>query len=353
MPLGSVRSSVGILSAGVAVVLASCRGETPNDVLPPIPDPEGFAGSFAGTSGGLIVAGGAHFPDRKPWEGGTKIWTDAVFFLDAPRGQWRNLGRLPRPLGYGVSATWNDGVVCAGGSNADGHFADVFRIEAMGDGMRIVPLPPLPIAVANGCGALVGSRLFVVGGQETPRSTEALATAFSLDLSSPTATWQREPSLPSPGRILSTAAVCDGALYVVGGASLAAGPDGKAKRTYLADGFRLRAGVGWERIADLPRPSVAAPSPAPSDGRGFWLLGGDDGSQVGFEPPTAHPGFPSAILRYDSAANSWTPAGTLPAPRVTVPVARWGDRWVIPGGEVRPGVRSPDVLSFHPTGTAR
>ncbi|VTT96491.1 kelch repeat-containing protein : Kelch repeat-containing protein OS=Pirellula staleyi (strain ATCC 27377 / DSM 6068 / ICPB 4128) GN=Psta_1238 PE=4 SV=1 [Gemmataceae bacterium] len=348
MPRGAVRSSLGILSAGVAVVLASCRGEPVGDALPPVPDPEGFAGSFAGTSNGLVVAGGAHFPDRKPWDGGTKVWTDAVFYLDAPAGRWRRVGRLPRPLGYGVSAAWSGGVVCAGGSNAGGHFADVFRVTVSGEGSRVDPLPPLPITVANGCGAIVGHRLFVVGGQEAPASTEALATAFSLDLSSPDATWRREPPLPGPGRILATAAACGATLYVVGGASLAAGADGKAQRTYLADGYRFRPGAGWDRIADLPRPTVAAPSPAPADDRGFWLLGGDDGSHVNFDPPAAHPGFSPAVLRYDAAANTWTAAGTLPAPRVTVPVVRWADRWVIPGGEVRPGVRSPEVLSFRP-----
>jgi hypothetical protein len=45
--------------------------------LPPLPDREGYAGSFAGVSDGvLLVAGGANFQDRRPWEGGTKVWYD-------------------------------------------------------------------------------------------------------------------------------------------------------------------------------------------------------------------------------------------------------------------------------------
>ena len=51
--------------------------------LPPIPDTLGVAGAFAGTSGGaLLVMGGANFPDRMPWEGGTKLWYDTLFALD-------------------------------------------------------------------------------------------------------------------------------------------------------------------------------------------------------------------------------------------------------------------------------
>src|SRR3954469_737650 len=77
-----------------------------------LPDKEGFAGAFAGVSGGaLLVAGGANFPDKKPWEGGTKIWYDTVFVLDRPDGEWKVAGRLPRRLGYGVSVTHGDGVV--------------------------------------------------------------------------------------------------------------------------------------------------------------------------------------------------------------------------------------------------
>ncbi|MCB1133825.1 MAG: galactose oxidase, partial [Verrucomicrobiae bacterium] len=43
--------------------------------LPPLPDAHGFAGAFAGSvEGSLVVAGGANFPDKAPWEGGTKVW---------------------------------------------------------------------------------------------------------------------------------------------------------------------------------------------------------------------------------------------------------------------------------------
>ena len=58
--------------------------------LPSIPDREGFAGPFAGVSGGaLLVAGGANFPDKKPWEGGTKVWrTDPPPLPPFPR-EWR------------------------------------------------------------------------------------------------------------------------------------------------------------------------------------------------------------------------------------------------------------------------
>src|SRR6187549_1212241 len=76
--------------------------------LPPLPEPLGVAAAFAGVSNGaLIVAGGANFPDKMPWEGGKKVWNDRIWVLEKPDGQWREAGRLSRPLAYGVSLTVN------------------------------------------------------------------------------------------------------------------------------------------------------------------------------------------------------------------------------------------------------
>ena len=68
--------------------------------LAPLPDSEGFAYPFAGVHrGALLVAGGANFPGKRPWDGGEKVWYDTVFVLERPEGAWKIGGRLPRPLG--------------------------------------------------------------------------------------------------------------------------------------------------------------------------------------------------------------------------------------------------------------
>lgn len=314
--------------------------------LADIPDPEGFAAPFAGVSHArLIVAGGANFPGKKPWEGGEKIWYDTVFALDEPGGAWRVAGKLPRPLGYGVSVTHGSRVVCVGGSDAVRHFADTFSIELVGSQVETRFLSPLPVLMANGSGALVGDVLYVAGGQERATSTSASEKVFSLDLRDRKAEWVEVPAFPGSGRILATAAGFDGAFWIMGGASLAADAKGNAVRTYLRDVYRFRPSDGWKRMADLPYPVVAAPSPAPTDGSSFYVLGGDDGSLVGTSP-TAHPGFPRKVLRYDAPSDRWVEAGEMPAGRVTVPTAEWRGRWIIPNGEQRPGVRSPEVWSL-------
>lgn len=315
--------------------------------LADLPDKEGVAGPFAGVSNGaLVVAGGANFPGKKPWEGGKKVWHDAVFVLEKPDGEWKSAGKLPRPLGYGVSVSHRGGVVCAGGSDAERHYADCFRLEWKGGKLVTTALPALPKPVANACGALVGDTLYVAGGQEKPDSREALKTVCRLDLAAAEPKWTAVEGFPGTGRILATAAALGGAFWVVGGAELV--ETGEAvQRRYLKDAYRYDPGKGWSRGADLPHAVAAAPSPAPTDESGFFVLGGDDGTQVGTDPER-HAGFRKQVLRFDSKSGKWVAAGELPAPRVTVRCVRWGELWVIPSGEVRPGVRSPEVRVWAP-----
>ena len=317
--------------------------------LPSLPDKEGFAGPFAGVSNGaLLVAGGANFPDKKPWDGGKKIWYDTVFVLEKPNGAWQIAGKLPRPLGYGVSVTHGTGVVCVGGGgDADRHYADSFRLEWKQGKLMRTTLPPLPKPLANACGALVGDTLYVAGGQEKPDSRNTLKSVWKIDLSAAKPTWTALESWPGSGRMLAVAAGQDGAFWLVGGADLVVDKGDVVKRRYLKDAYRYDPDKGWTRIADLPHPVVAAPSPAPIDESGFFILGGDDGSQIGIAPDR-HRGFLKKILHYDSKTAQWAEAGELPAPRVTVPCVQWNKAWVVPSGESRPGVRSPEVWSAAP-----
>jgi N-acetylneuraminic acid mutarotase len=338
-------TAVSIALLAVAPIVVSADEWTQ---LPSLPDAEGFAGSFAGISGGaLIVAGGANFPDKKPWEGGTKVWYDSVYVLAGPQAEWRLAGKLLRPLGYGVSVTYDGGVVCVGGSDGERHHAETFRLDWREGQLVTTELPTLPTRLANACGAMVGDALYVAGGQERPDSRVALKTLWAIDLATPSPVWKRLDDLPGEGRILAVAASAGGAFWIAGGAALIEGDVGSVARTYLPDAYRYELDAGWTKIAELPIASVAAPTPAPADAEGFYVLGGDDGSQVG-AAPEAHRGFRRTILRYDLAKGHWTHAGEIPAPRVTVPCVSGFGGWIVPSGEMRPGVRSPEVWLFSP-----
>lgn len=327
-----------------SLACAAAAAEVEWDRLPDIPDAEGFAGSFAGVvASRLVVAGGANFPGTKPWEGGTKVWHDRVFVLDAPGGAWREAGRLPRPLGYGVSITTATGLLCVGGSNDESHRSEVFELRLEGDVVRSVPLPALPLTLANMCGAIVGRTVFVAGGQEMPTATAALARVWTLDLDRIDAGWREIEPLPARGRILAAAGAIDGEFVICGGADLEKGGDGKPARAWLRDAWSYDAAEGWKRLADLPRAAVAAPSPMPVDVAGrLLLLGGDDGTQAGVAPGD-HRGFPRGILAWDPVAGAWVAAGCVEEGLVTTPTVVWQGAVVVPGGEARPGIRSNRV----------
>jgi N-acetylneuraminate epimerase len=328
--------------------------------LPAIPDPEGFASPFSGVSGGaLVVAGGANFPGKRPWEGGVKKWYDSAFVLDSPYGSWKPAGSLPRPTAYGVAVSIDDAVICIGGGDAGRHFRDVFRLTWDGKHLKCASLPDLPRPCAFSCGAVVNHIIYIAGGIETPNATNCLKTFWSMDPGEARPAWRELEPCPGPERMLAVAGATQGsggAFYLFSGARLTPGPDGKPVREYLHDAWRYAVDgqdKGWKRLADMPRPAVAAPSPAPMSGATRLLvIGGDDGKHVGFKPETEHPGFPRDVLEYDAAADKWGQAGQAPFSRGTVPAVQWRGMTVIPNGEVRPGYRTPEVWGMKDaTGT--
>lgn len=330
---------------------SSLHADGTNDVLAwsklaNLPDKEGFASMFAGVHNGvLIVAGGANFPEKRPWEGGTKIWYDTVYALEKPEGEWKTIGKLPRPLGYGVTISTKEGIICIGGSDAGGHHAEVFRLEYVNGALKTTSLPSLPKPCANMSGALLKSTIYVAGGIETPTATQALNTLWALDLTKIEAGWKELEPLPGPGRMLATAGVQEGSFFLFSGAGLKADAEGKPAREWLRDAYRYTPGKGWKRIGNLPRVSVAAPSPAPALGRSHLLvMGGDDGAQVGVAP-TEHKGFPRDVLAYHTITDTWTTRGEVPFSKVTVPVVEWEGRFFVISGEEQPGIRSPEVWS--------
>lgn len=319
---------------------------------PSLPDPRGFASMFAGLSNGAILAaGGANFPEAPPWEGGRKVWYDRIYLADLESGEWRLADeKLPRPLAYGVSATWQDQILCVGGETSiadppgSQYRPEAFSLRWTGRAIERTDLPPLPQPISNACGALIDSRLYVAGGASSPTATSTLNTFLMLDLSVPPRErkWIPLDPWPGPPRMLAVAAVREGAFYLFSGTDLSAGADGKPQREYLRDAYRFDLAQGWKRIADLPRSAVAAPTPAPVRGGHVLVVSGDDASQLHL-PQAERTGFPADILAYDPMTDRWLSAGRTPAPRVTVPTVRTWSGWRILSGEQRPGVRSSEV----------
>lgn len=374
------------------------------DKLPPLPPSAGQAkqpgeaGPFAGVHGdALIVAGGANFPDKLPWEGGAKIWWDDVWVLEglsSNSSRWFSgaVLKLPRPLGYGISVDLPEGVLCAGGHDVDRCYADVFILSWDAKAKKLVKtdLPPMPEPLSFMAGALVGDTLYVAGGQTTMKNAVPSRHFWALDLSKRQSgagalKWQALPSWPGPARVLPVAASQRTAkgpeFFLFSGRTPEAGkptriladayaydPQAKAWRTLPSVGTGLP-GAGTKGL------SVMAGSAAAVGASEIWLFGGDRGDlflelekhdlaiaaaraagktadvEAGLAAKKAiyarHPGFAREVLAYDTIKNTWRVAAMTPEsipPQVTTTAVKHGDAILIPSGEIKPGIRTPDVV---------
>jgi N-acetylneuraminic acid mutarotase len=362
---------MAIGSTAVWLTAAACAQSPPAPVwstLRPLPDATGVAGCFAGTSGVagepgvLVVAGGANFPDGSLWSGGKKVWHSRAFVLPTPDGEWIDAGPIPRPLGYGVSASYGGRVWCVGGGDAAENVSTTFalRWDAAQRDLVVEPdsLPPLPRPTACGAGVLVGSRLYVSGGLERPDAREALRGMWSIDLAAPASErcWREHPPCPGPGRVLPVMGTSGGKVFLVGGAEPVADPNAWPARRFLADAHAYDPATDhWETVAEPPVPVVAAPSPAFSlpDGKLLFLPGNDfELYRRERELADRHPGFPRTLRVFDPGAGTWSDGGTIPEeliPVVTTPTVVWQGDLIVPSGESRPCVRTPQMMRLRLT----
>lgn len=310
-----------------------------------VPDSLGFAGGFAGSIGkDLIFAGGANFPEKMPWEGGTKVWSKNIY-LQKNKKTWDKIGEFEHPLGYGVSASVGGNLIVVGGSDSTAHYSNVTKLGLINNKLTSDSLPALPTTLANSAGAVIGTRIYIVGGTETPDSVEASSRVYVLDTAKLEAGWETIDGPTTFGRILPVVVPQDGRLFIFSGASLSAGSDGKPVRKYLTDSWVYDRDEGWKQLKDIPLPAVAAPAFS-TDVKGNFhivILGGDDGTLVNFKDPAHHPGFPGTVQAYHAITNTWVELGRIPNSVVTAPVVKSGNKHLVMSGEVKPGVRSPEV----------
>ena len=345
--------------------------------LPPLPDREGFAGVFAGlVSDGpddfLVVAGGANFPDKRPWENGTKQYYDRVFVLPLKEGgTWREEdGKLPVKAAYGMSVGLPNGTsLLMGGENSDGVLDEVMEVSMFDGKLSIEVVGTLPVGITSGVAGLVDGKVVVGAGGDQEKTHRNL---WRMERKDPNRIEWESLGWPdgARGRMHAVAGIRGGRFYLFGGRDHAASDDPADERIFkldwLKDCWELNIGKGsWRRLADLPEGRSAAPSTAlPVGASSFLILGGVTvdflRSQVAARPEIngqgmEHPGFSKNVLSYDVVTDRWARRGEMALrdgfPRVTTPVVFWEDQWIIPSGEIKPGVRTPGVLRVTLTGT--
>lgn len=306
---------------------------------PYIPDPayaKGVSAPFCGFVGDdLIVAGGANFPDKPLLDGGAKKVYDDVWRLHG--GEWERIAHLEDSTAYGATFQLQDAVVLAGGAGLD----KVYLLDA--DGLRRLPSLPDPVAEAGasvcggslylaGAGKVYGCKagewqwselcelpmplvqpilfataeyLYLWGGFN-PETLEVPSRGWKYCLSSPEAGWQPATDVPDGGTFVGSAGVAlpDGRLAVVGGVN----------REIFA-----------RALHNTPEDRIPYLSRRPEEYR-----------------------FRKTVYVFDPSVERWSELFSEDACALAGPgLACNGNRLVVAGGEIKPGVRSPRIFSFE------
>lgn len=332
----------------------------------------GVAGPVTGVHGKMMfVAGGANFPDSMPWQGGKKkyynridVFTKTSNHLIPIAGNYA----LPDKIAYAASCSTPNGVLYAGGENEAGISDRAFLLKWDDATESVVAeqLPALPVALTNAAATSHNNIVFIAGGESREGVSDK---CWSIDLSNSASGWKELPSLPKQVSHAVFVAIKSAGilkLYIVGGRRKTV----QGISELYSSVFELSIGQNqWKELEPLPYPLSAGTGVAIGSA-GIILFGGDRGTtfskvesclaaiskatnetekqqliQQKNQLLTSHPGFSKEILLYNITTGKTKTAGTVPYPVPVTTTAFWWDKVVmIPSGEIKAGVRTPQVL---------
>ena len=338
----------------------------------------GFAGVINGVSNNvLIVAGGANFPHGLPWEGGKKYYTDEIHVLqkDGVNFIWNKkvIDKLPEPIGYCGSTSTDRGIAYVGGENENGisNRCYLLRWNNQKERVDIKVLPNLPVALTNIALTHIGNTLYAVGGDEEKISSSSF---YSLNLDDAEPQWQTVTHLPIA--LANATAVFqyvknEKEIFVIGGRSKSLSGVSDLHHTVYAFNIDTQK---WSECADISNgkyiTNLSAACGVALGKDKIVIIGGDNGkifhqiesyiaqitkaktpeekaklTEEKNDLSIHHRGFDKSVLLYDTNSDVCTKIGDLPFPaQVTTTAVMWNNDIVISNGEIRPGVRTPNIM---------
>ncbi|MBE0668550.1 MAG: hypothetical protein IH593_12895, partial [Bacteroidales bacterium] len=357
--------------------------------LPPLKDGEiqpGVAGAFSGIIDQyLIIAGGANFPEKRPWEGGIKRFHPDIYVCSTDRNNkdWKIFpGAFTRELAYGVSVTLPDGILCIGGTDAGSTYADVFLMKFNGSEFTFEKWPSLPVPLSNMAGALIDGKIYIAGGTEDAVNPSSTGYFLVFDTGNRAKGWVSLPSWPGMPRAYAVAAgQSDGfdSFYLFSGRNIS---PGKAWEV-LTDGYVFNPRLNtWKKLDNPGGPEfpVMAGTAAAVGANHIMLVGGTDGilalrqreleqrvkelevqNQSGKYTDSInvlndsirsilenHPGFSREILLYHTITNTVITKEEAPFRiPVTTNIVQVGNRYILTSGEISPGIRTPELVNVE------
>ena len=374
----------------VMVMSSSCISNIPERVslkqtqfpaFPPVAGDSvqpGLAGPVTGSHGNFVlVAGGANFENGLPWRGGQKKYHDEIFLLEntgSGNFEWKQSAtKLPFPIAYPACVSTPEGVLSIGGEDQNGPVNQVFLFAFQNGNIKIENLPALPQANSSAGATIIGSDIFVAGGLTSQGATSAF---YTINLQNKASGWKVLPELPLALSHAVVAAQNDGeedCVYVIGGRNRTS-----EVTTFYCSVWKFKPSVQkWISEGDIlsegKAHGLSAGTGIAVGSEHVLLFGGDPGIYFNCterlnnaiekasgedekkrlwkekdEMLSSHPGFLKDILSFNTRSKKWEKIGNLTdeSPATTT-AFMWNKTVVIPSGEIRPGVRTPNVIGIE------
>lgn len=332
----------------------------------------GIAGAVIGViHDKLIVGGGSNFPDSAPWKDGKKKYHDEVYVFKKEKDSLVAMDQilhLPYKVAYSANCSTSDGIVAVGGENENGAISKVLLLSWNDSTNKLETsyLPDLPQALTDGSAAVSNNKVYFAGGQNKNSVSNKF---YVLDLKDTSAGWYALPILPKPvthAVLFAQSNGTDMCIYLVGGR--------KRNLDSLSDlynevyQFDLKTGQ-WSSKASLPYVLSAQTGVSWGDSS-LLVFSGDRGKtfhatekllmEIAHERDTVkrrnliaekndlqktHPGYKGTVLLYNTYSDTWIKTDSIPLPgQVTTTAVKWDNEILIPCGEIRAGVRTPDIV---------
>ena len=342
----------------------------------PAPDGQshslGVAGPLTGVHHNvLLVAGGANFPGGMPWLGGQKkYYKEGFVFRKDEHDSLISMTTflLPQTLAYAACCSTPQGVVIAGGENESGLQNAVLLLQwnEARQSVLIKGLPALPFAVTNASLVYHQHKIYLAGGE---RQQDVSSELLVLDLTDTASGWQKLSVMLKPvshAILVVQSNSKDNCLYLLGGRKR---NNGRVSDLYASVyQYSLKKGT-WTEKQSLPYALSAGTGNAIGT-HSILLFGGDRGetfhktenliiaiagekdslkkaqlTEEKSKVQSSHPGFSRQILLYDTKKDQWVLDGHLPfSTPATTTAVMWNGDFFLPSGEIKAGVRTPQIL---------
>ena len=332
----------------------------------------GLAGPVTGLHHEVFfIGGGANFPEEMPWNGGKKKYYNKIYPYQISNNLLVPLKKsftLPFTIAYAACCTTPNGILYAGGENENGITNKVWLIQwdSAAENLTCSSLPDLPVALTNAAATCIGYKVYVAGGET---ASAASAQFMVLDIKNSNEGWKELAPAPQPvsHTVLAAVEKNTNSIYLAGGRKKNAnGISDLYAGLYVYD----IAANSWQTKTSLPY-ALCAGTGLFSDAGHLLMFGGDKGTTFHMveaflaaiiketddikkqslilrknKLQAAHPGFSRQVLQYNITTDTWKSIGAIPfATPVTTTAVKNKNIVYLPSGEIKAGIRSPNILS--------